>query len=77
MAAAKLDALIIIGDDQNEQYSDDNMPAILIYRGETIINNPLYDGRGRARVLAPRALAIPCCRTSRRNIPSRTSLPRI
>ncbi|WP_172294777.1 extradiol ring-cleavage dioxygenase [Pseudoruegeria sp. HB172150] len=39
--AAKLDALIIIGDDQNEQYSDDNMPAILIYRGETIVNNPL------------------------------------
>lgn len=38
---ANLDALIIIGDDQNEQYSDDNMPAILIYRGETIINNPL------------------------------------
>ena len=44
MAAVKLDALIIIGDDQNEQYSDDNMPAILIYRGETIINNPLSMG---------------------------------
>ncbi len=38
---ANLDALIVIGDDQNEQYSDDNMPAILIYRGETIVNNPL------------------------------------
>jgi 3-O-methylgallate 3,4-dioxygenase len=42
IAAAKLDALIIIGDDQNEQYSDDNMPAILIYAGETIPNNPLH-----------------------------------
>ena len=41
---AELDALIIIGDDQNEQYGDDNMPAILIYRGKTIINNPLHMG---------------------------------
>lgn len=39
---AKLDALIVIGDDQNEQYGDDNMPAILIYWGETIANNPLH-----------------------------------
>jgi hypothetical protein len=39
---ASLDALIIIGDDQNEQYADDNMPAILIYSGETIENNPLH-----------------------------------
>lgn len=41
IAAANLDVLIIIGDDQNEQYSDDNMPAILVYRGQTITNNPL------------------------------------
>jgi hypothetical protein len=33
---AKLDALIVVGDDQNEQYGEDNMPAILIYTGETI-----------------------------------------
>lgn len=39
---AKLDALIVIGDDQNEQYGDDNMPAILVYTGETIDNNPLH-----------------------------------
>jgi hypothetical protein len=38
---AKLDALIIVGDDQAEQFFDDNMPAILIYWGETISNNPL------------------------------------
>jgi 3-O-methylgallate 3,4-dioxygenase len=38
---AKLDALIIIGDDQQEQFFDDNMPAMLIYSGETIENNPL------------------------------------
>jgi len=41
IAAAKLDALIIIGDDQHEQFFDDNMPAILVYGGETIVNNPL------------------------------------
>ncbi|MGX1306821.1 hypothetical protein AB7M35_001541 [Amorphus suaedae] len=44
IAAANLDALIIIGDDQNEQYGEDNLPAILIYRGETIVNNPLSMG---------------------------------
>ena len=39
---AKLDALIVIGDDQNEQYGDDNMPALLIYTGDTIDNGPLH-----------------------------------
>ena len=39
--AAKLDALIVVGDDQHEQFFDDNMPAMLIYWGETIENNPL------------------------------------
>ena len=38
---AKLDALIIIGDDQHEQFFEDNMPAILVYSGETIDNSPL------------------------------------
>ena len=42
MAEADLDALIIIGDDQHEQFFDDNMPAILVYWGETIENNPLH-----------------------------------
>jgi hypothetical protein len=35
---AKLDALIVLGDDQHELYQDDNMPAIGIYYGETIRN---------------------------------------
>jgi hypothetical protein len=39
---AKLDALIVIGDDQQEQFFDDNMPAMLVYSGETIENNPLH-----------------------------------
>lgn len=41
IADAKLDALIVIGDDQHEQFFEDNMPAILVYWGETIENNPL------------------------------------
>jgi len=38
---AGLDTLIVIGDDQHEQFLDDNMPAILIYWGDKIENNPL------------------------------------
>ncbi|HEU4342289.1 MAG TPA: extradiol ring-cleavage dioxygenase [Candidatus Binatia bacterium] len=34
------DVLIMIGDDQHEIINDDNMPAILIYWGETIANVP-------------------------------------
>lgn len=41
IAAANLDALIVVGDDQNEQYFDDNMPSILVYWGETIENKEL------------------------------------
>ncbi|MBC8241472.1 MAG: extradiol ring-cleavage dioxygenase [Alphaproteobacteria bacterium] len=38
--AAALDALIVVGDDQNELYGDSNTPCILIYHGETIRNVP-------------------------------------
>jgi len=34
--SAKLDALIIVGDDQEELFHHDNMPAIGVYYGETI-----------------------------------------
>jgi 3-O-methylgallate 3,4-dioxygenase len=40
IAAAELDALIVIGDDQKEQYHDENMPSVLIYTGTTIQNLP-------------------------------------
>lgn len=43
---ARLDALIVVGDDQKELYDDDNMPAILLYRGATIRNVPLADHPG-------------------------------
>lgn len=57
LADADLDALIIIGDDQREQYQDDLMPAVLVYCGETIANAesplpkdaPAYWRRARAQ----------------------------
>ena len=38
---ARLDALIVVGDDQDELYHHDNMPGLLVYYGETIRNVPL------------------------------------
>jgi len=46
LRAARLDALVIVGDDQKELYQDDNMPAMLVYRGETIRNMPLQQHPG-------------------------------
>src|SRR5438552_2279701 len=39
LAAAKLDALIVMGDDQDESYKEDCRPAFAIYYGETIRNS--------------------------------------
>lgn len=36
VAAARLDVLIVVGDDQEELFQHDNMPAIGVYYGETI-----------------------------------------
>lgn len=41
LADANVDAVIVVGDDQKEQFQDDNMPAILVYWGETIVNEVL------------------------------------
>jgi 3-O-methylgallate 3,4-dioxygenase len=38
---ARLDALIVVGDDQKEQYLEDNLPAFLVYCGERIANGVL------------------------------------
>jgi Catalytic LigB subunit of aromatic ring-opening dioxygenase len=38
---AELDALIVVGDDHKELYQDDNMPALVVYYGNTIRNMPL------------------------------------
>lgn len=38
---AALDTLVIVGDDQKELFHTDNLPAVLVYHGETIPNVPL------------------------------------
>jgi len=61
IAAARLDALVIVGDDQREQYRDDNLPAFLVYWGERITNTvsdlpasaPEYWKRARAQYHEP------------------------
>lgn len=45
LAAARLDALVVIGDDHKELYDDDNMPSVLVYRGATIANLARPSGR--------------------------------
>src|SRR5438094_7868434 len=39
LANAKVDALIVLGDDQNESYKEDCRPAFAIYYGDTIQNS--------------------------------------
>lgn len=46
IAAARLDALIVVGDDQKEVLDDRNLPPLLVYWGATIRNN-VYHGRYR------------------------------
>ncbi|HUZ73127.1 MAG TPA: hypothetical protein VMU87_09080 [Stellaceae bacterium] len=68
VTAARLDALVIIGDDQYELFHDDHMPSIGIYYGDTIANAarptaPEKDWYKRAqirRLEAGRAIDYPC-----------------
>src|SRR5882672_11111069 len=46
VAAARLDALIVIGDDQEELFDHSNMPAIGVYYGETIPNAQASEAKG-------------------------------
>jgi len=39
MISSKLDALIVMSDDQDEAYLEDNRPTFAIYYGETILNS--------------------------------------
>jgi hypothetical protein len=53
IATAKLDALIVVGDDQEEMFDHTNMPAIGVYYGETIGNAAATEAKGpldRARM---------------------------
>jgi 3-O-methylgallate 3,4-dioxygenase len=36
------DILVIFGDDQEELFSEENMPAMLVYWGEELLNRPQY-----------------------------------
>jgi hypothetical protein len=42
---AAADAIVIFGDDQHEQFSDENMPALAVYHGEFV---PVVKHAGRA-----------------------------
>jgi 3-O-methylgallate 3,4-dioxygenase len=39
-STADLDAIVIFGDDQHEQFDDVNMPAIAVYHGEQVPVTP-------------------------------------
>lgn len=43
LAQAAPDAVVIFGDDQEELFSEENMPAVLVYWGEEILNRPHYE----------------------------------
>ena len=44
LRSTELDAIIIFGDDQHEQFNDDNMPSVAIYHGERV---EVHDRRPR------------------------------
>ncbi len=53
IAAAELDALIVVGDDQEELFDQSNMPALGIFHGSSIRNAraaPANDAMARARM---------------------------
>jgi len=40
LRGADLDAIVIFGDDQHEQFNDENMPAVAVYHGESVEIHP-------------------------------------
>jgi hypothetical protein len=49
LVSARLDALVVMGDDQNESYKEDCRPAFAIYYGDTIRNSNEQHESYRAR----------------------------
>lgn len=45
LEAKKPDALILVGDDQNEQFKEDNLPQISIYLGKEFYTTEMLSGR--------------------------------
>ena len=76
-STAALDAIVIFGDDQYEQFDDTNMPAIAIYHGERVPVTPpnrgAHDSVDRPRRAAAPHLRAGRCRRSK-PIPTRPSL---
>jgi len=75
VAAADLDVLLVVGDDQHEQYLDDNLPAFLVYCGETIRNCAFQASKGMPEYLQ-RAVAQYCNPGSDREFPVSGALAR-
>lgn len=46
LKAARLDVLLVVGDDQKELFHTGNMPSVLVYHGSGIPNVPLRDRPG-------------------------------
>jgi 3-O-methylgallate 3,4-dioxygenase len=44
IAAARVDVMIVVGDDQGEHLGAENLPPILIYHGATILNTAFHGG---------------------------------
>ena len=44
LAEADPDILVMVGDDQNEIFSNENMPALLVYWGDTVVNTVAHFG---------------------------------
>ncbi|MGH8055774.1 MAG: extradiol ring-cleavage dioxygenase [Candidatus Entotheonellia bacterium] len=42
LAQVSPDIVVMLGDDQHELFTDENMPAVLVYWGETILNLPRH-----------------------------------
>lgn len=40
LAAAAPDVVVVVGDDQKELFHDDNMPALAVYTGDSMLNSP-------------------------------------
>lgn len=49
VSAAKLDAIVVIGDDQNEHFGVENLPSVLVYHGETLRNTKAAPPPGAPR----------------------------
>jgi hypothetical protein len=72
---AELDALIVVGDDQMEMFSENNLPAMSIYHGAAIRSAPFHDDDARPDFLT-RAYQRNCEPSGTRDYPVAEGLAR-